>query len=102
MADHRQEDLAVGSHRLPDPSDFCFELFLARLDPWGRIYFHVGDGKTRQIILSVKAGKLHATHIRDLRGCRSWSYLSVTRPSRWRPCWAGVVTAVQARPRVTT
>jgi len=34
----------------------------------GRIHFHVGDGKTRQIILSVKAGKLHATHVRDLRG----------------------------------
>lgn len=34
----------------------------------GRIYFHVGDGKTRQIILSVKAGKLHATYLRDLRG----------------------------------
>lgn len=34
----------------------------------GRIYFHVGDGKTRQIILSVKAGRLHANYVRDLRG----------------------------------
>ena len=34
----------------------------------GRIYFHVGDGQTRQIILSVKAGKLHANYVRDLRG----------------------------------
>ena len=34
----------------------------------GRIYFHVGDGQTRQIILSVKAGKLHATYVRDLCG----------------------------------
>ncbi len=34
----------------------------------GRIYFHEGDGTTRQIILSVKAGKLHASYIRDLRG----------------------------------
>jgi DNA modification methylase len=35
----------------------------------GRIYFHEGDtGKTKQIILSVKAGKLHATYVRDLRG----------------------------------
>jgi DNA modification methylase len=34
----------------------------------GRIYFHVGDAHTRQIILSVKAGKLHATYVRDLRG----------------------------------
>lgn len=35
----------------------------------GRIYFHEGNaGKTKQIILSVKAGKLHAPYVRDLRG----------------------------------
>lgn len=35
----------------------------------GRIYFHEGDTKTtKQIILSVKAGKLHAPYVRDLRG----------------------------------
>ncbi len=34
----------------------------------GRIYFHVGDGKTRQIIFSVKAGHVNVSHIRDLRG----------------------------------
>ena len=34
----------------------------------GRIYFHEGDGTTRQVILSVKAGKLQATYVRDLRG----------------------------------
>lgn len=34
----------------------------------GRLYFHVGDSKTRQIVLSVKAGKLHANYVRDLRG----------------------------------
>lgn len=34
----------------------------------GRIYFHEGPGQTKQIILSVKAGKLHATYVRDLRG----------------------------------
>ena len=35
----------------------------------GRIYFHDGDtGKTKQIIISVKAGKLHAPYVRDLRG----------------------------------
>ena len=35
----------------------------------GRIYFHDGDtAKTKQIILSVKAGKLHAPYVRDLRG----------------------------------
>ncbi|CAN5666186.1 hypothetical protein BH24ACI5_BH24ACI5_17100 [soil metagenome] len=34
----------------------------------GRIYFHEGPGQTKQIVLSVKAGKLHATYVRDLRG----------------------------------
>jgi DNA modification methylase len=34
----------------------------------GRLYFHDGSGKTRSIILSVKAGKLHANYVRDLRG----------------------------------
>ncbi|MSO82696.1 MAG: hypothetical protein EXQ53_05320 [Acidobacteria bacterium] len=34
----------------------------------GRIYFHIGDGKTRQIILSVKAGHVTVSQVRDLRG----------------------------------
>lgn len=34
----------------------------------GHIYFHVGDGQTRQIILSVKAGHVSVSHVRDLRG----------------------------------
>ena len=36
----------------------------------GRLYFHdeARGGKTKQIILSVKAGHLLATHVRDLRG----------------------------------
>ena len=35
----------------------------------GRIYFHEGESrKTQQIIFSVKAGKLHAPYVRDLRG----------------------------------
>ena len=35
----------------------------------GRVYFHDGDtGKTKQIVISVKAGKLHAPYVRDLRG----------------------------------
>jgi hypothetical protein len=36
----------------------------------GRIYFHdKGGGRTtKQIIISVKAGALHATYVRDLRG----------------------------------
>ena len=35
----------------------------------GRIYFHDGDtGKTKQIVISIKAWKLHAPYVRDLRG----------------------------------
>lgn len=34
----------------------------------GRIYFHAGEAKTRQIILSVKAGHVTVAQVRDLRG----------------------------------
>lgn len=35
----------------------------------GRIYFHdEKGGKTKQIIISVKAGKVQVSHVRDLRG----------------------------------
>ena len=35
----------------------------------GRLYFHDDkSGKTKQIILSVKAGQVHASYVRDLRG----------------------------------
>jgi DNA modification methylase len=35
----------------------------------GRLYFHdEGNGKTKQIILSVKAGHTQVSHVRDLRG----------------------------------
>jgi len=35
----------------------------------GRLYFHEGDGgKTKQVILSVKAGHTNVAHVRDLRG----------------------------------
>ncbi len=34
----------------------------------GRIFFYEGKGKTKQIIFSVKAGKVSVSHIRDLRG----------------------------------
>ncbi len=35
----------------------------------GRIYFHdQAGGKTKQVILSVKAGKVQVQHLRDLRG----------------------------------
>ncbi|MBI3050080.1 MAG: restriction endonuclease [Acidobacteria bacterium] len=33
----------------------------------GRIYFHAGNGRTRQIVLSVKAGHAGVSHVRDLR-----------------------------------
>jgi len=34
----------------------------------GRIYFHEGDGETKQIILSVKAGHTNRAHVHELRG----------------------------------
>ncbi|MGQ9586398.1 MAG: restriction endonuclease [Anaerolineae bacterium] len=35
----------------------------------GRLYFHdEAKGKTKQVILSVKAGHTNVTHLRDLRG----------------------------------
>ena len=36
----------------------------------GRLFFHdePTGGKTKQIVFSVKAGKLHAPYVRDLRG----------------------------------
>lgn len=34
----------------------------------GRLYFHEGKGATRQIVFSVKGGKLKLSDLRDLRG----------------------------------
>jgi site-specific DNA-methyltransferase (adenine-specific) len=34
----------------------------------GRLLFHDGRNETKELIFSVKAGKLHATYVRDLRG----------------------------------
>lgn len=34
----------------------------------GRLYFHDEPKSTKQIIFSVKAGAMHATYVRDLRG----------------------------------
>jgi site-specific DNA-methyltransferase (adenine-specific) len=34
----------------------------------GRLLFHDGRNETKEIIFSVKAGKLHASYVRDLRG----------------------------------
>lgn len=36
----------------------------------GRLYFHEGDGKTKQIILSVKAGKVGRDQVHSLGGVR--------------------------------
>jgi site-specific DNA-methyltransferase (adenine-specific) len=56
----------------------------------GRIYFHESDAAntTKQIILSVKAGKLHAPYVRDLRGVMEREkaaisvLLTLTEPTR--------------------
>jgi site-specific DNA-methyltransferase (adenine-specific) len=34
----------------------------------GRLYFHDGSGKTKQVIISVKAGGLHRAQVHELRG----------------------------------
>jgi hypothetical protein len=34
----------------------------------GRLLFHDGRNETKEIVFSVKSGKLHATYVRDLRG----------------------------------
>ncbi len=69
----------------------------------GRIYFHEGDNRqTKQIIFSVKAGKLHATHVRDLRGVvdREKAAIGVliamdepTKPMRTEAASAGFYTS---------
>jgi DNA modification methylase len=68
----------------------------------GRIYFHVGDNKTRQIILSVKAGHVTVSQVRDLRGVldREGAEMGVllsleeaTGPMRKEAASAGVYTS---------
>lgn len=60
----------------------------------GRLYFHDGSGKSRQIILSVKAGKLHANYVRDLAGVVSSEkaeigvLISFDRPTKAMRSWA--------------
>ncbi len=34
----------------------------------GRLIWHEGDGETRELIISVKAGNLHRSHVHELRG----------------------------------
>ena len=68
----------------------------------GQLYFHDGSGKTRQIIISVKAGKLKATDLRDLRGVIDrekaeigvlLSFETPTKPMRTEAATAGFFTS---------
>jgi len=68
----------------------------------GRLYFHDGSEQTKQVILSVKAGTLHATHVRDLVGVvqREKAEIGVlvsfeepTRPMREEAASAGFYTS---------
>ena len=53
----------------------------------GRLYFHDEGkgGKTKQIILSVKAGHLMATHVRDLRGVIEREKAEIGMPISMQP-----------------
>jgi hypothetical protein len=64
----------------------------------GRLYFHLGDNKTRQVIISVKAGKVQVSHVRDLLGVIGrekaeigviLSFEEFTRPMREEAASAG-------------
>jgi DNA modification methylase len=68
----------------------------------GRLYFHDGSEKTRQIIFSVKGGRLHATDVRDLRGVVErekaeigvlLSFESATKPMKVEANSAGFYTS---------
>lgn len=68
----------------------------------GRLYFHDGSKATRQIIISVKAGKLHANYVRDLRGVLErekadmavlLSFDKPTKPMRAEAASAGFYTS---------
>lgn len=69
----------------------------------GRLFFHdERSGETKQIVFSVKAGQLHATYVRDLRGVveRERAEIGVlismedpTRPMRAEAASAGFYTS---------
>jgi site-specific DNA-methyltransferase (adenine-specific) len=60
----------------------------------GRLYFHDGSQTTRQIIISVKAGKLKATDVRELPGVLSAEaadigvLISFEKPTQPMRSWA--------------
>jgi NACHT-associated inactive restriction endonuclease len=73
----------------------------------GRLYFHDEDkhGKTKQIIISVKAGHTTVSHLRDLRGVveREKAQIGVllslqapTKPMRTEAAAAGFYTSSPA------
>jgi DNA modification methylase len=69
----------------------------------GRIFFHdEASGKTKQIVLSVKAGRTGAAHVRDLRGTLEGqeadigvliSFQEPTKPMREEAAGAGFYTS---------
>lgn len=60
----------------------------------GRLYFHDGSGADRQIIISVKAGKLQAGYVRDLAGVITQEkadigvLISFEKPTQQMRSWA--------------
>ena len=52
----------------------------------GRLFFHdePTGGKTKQVIVSVKAGKLHAPYVRDLRGLSNARRRRLGFSFRWK------------------
>ncbi|HUQ47940.1 MAG TPA: DNA methyltransferase [Gemmatimonadaceae bacterium] len=60
----------------------------------GRLYFHDGSGADRQIVISVKAGKLHANYVRDLGGVLAAEkadigvLISFDKPTQQMRTWA--------------
>jgi len=68
----------------------------------GRLYFHDGGEKTRQVVISVKAGKLHRSQVHELRGVVDRekaeigvliSFENPTRPMREEAASAGFYTS---------
>jgi len=76
----------------------------------GRLFFFDGDGKPKQVIVSVKAGGVSVSHVRDLRGVldREQAQIGVlisfnepTQPMRTEAASAGFYTGPQGTfPRI--
>lgn len=68
----------------------------------GRLFFHVGDDKSHQVIISVKAGKLHRSQVHELGGVVTrekaeigvlLSFEQPTKPMREEAASAGFFTS---------